>query len=267
LVLTPRHFQNFIKRLRKSGHKIRYLVAGEYGEKFGRAHFHAILFFKGPAPKIPHKTNCNISAWPFGHVFADWTGEDKSIRYVCKYLTNPEKGKGWFSISKKPALGWDYFQNRAQQYIEAGVMPRGWEYLPPGGQQNRPYLLTGATRRDFLLTILGGMVAQIRDESTRSEWVQKSVEKVLKWQHLRNLPKQETDDYLSELRETLDRDRLSVPDAEAIAEWAHRPMNLWEKFKLQELINRNGVTDGTAEQGQKDGSPDRAEDGNADEWR
>lgn len=50
--LRYKHFQNFIKRLRKyySDHNLsldsrfKYLVCGEYGPKHGRAHFHAILF-------------------------------------------------------------------------------------------------------------------------------------------------------------------------------------------------------------------------------
>lgn len=43
--LRYKHFQNFMKRLRKkTGQKIQYLVCGEYGLKDGRAHWHAILF-------------------------------------------------------------------------------------------------------------------------------------------------------------------------------------------------------------------------------
>lgn len=44
--LRKRHFQLFMKRLRKafSGQKIRYFAAGEYGETTSRPHYHAILF-------------------------------------------------------------------------------------------------------------------------------------------------------------------------------------------------------------------------------
>lgn len=112
-VVTPRHFQNFIKRLRKRGHKIRYLAVGEYGSLKGRAHFHALLFFQGQAPQIPHKQNANLpDLWPHGHIFADWAVTDPHIRYVCKYLMEPQKkGKGWFSVSKNPALGAGFFTN------------------------------------------------------------------------------------------------------------------------------------------------------------
>ena len=54
--LRYKHFQDFMKRLRKTtGAKIRYLVCGEYGTKNGRAHFHAILFgFRFPDCVLHH---------------------------------------------------------------------------------------------------------------------------------------------------------------------------------------------------------------------
>lgn len=52
--LRYKHFQNFMKRLRKkTGDKIQYLMCGEYGSKEGRSHFHAILFgFDFPDKKL-----------------------------------------------------------------------------------------------------------------------------------------------------------------------------------------------------------------------
>ncbi|QCQ85083.1 replication initiator protein [Blackfly microvirus SF02] len=38
------HFQDFMKRLRKTRPDVRFYMAGEYGAKFGRPHFHALLF-------------------------------------------------------------------------------------------------------------------------------------------------------------------------------------------------------------------------------
>ena len=47
--LIKKDFQDFMKRLRKhkkanTSNPIRYYQCGEYGEKFGRPHYHAILF-------------------------------------------------------------------------------------------------------------------------------------------------------------------------------------------------------------------------------
>lgn len=52
--LRYKHFQNFMKRLRKkTGEKIQYLVCGEYGLKDGRSHWHAILFGYDFPDKVP----------------------------------------------------------------------------------------------------------------------------------------------------------------------------------------------------------------------
>lgn len=43
--LVKSHFQNFMKRLRKlTSNKLRYFVVGEYGSKFLRPHYHAIIY-------------------------------------------------------------------------------------------------------------------------------------------------------------------------------------------------------------------------------
>lgn len=44
--LLKRDAQLFLKRLRKRVGKFRYFLCGEYGEKYGRAHYHAIIMSK-----------------------------------------------------------------------------------------------------------------------------------------------------------------------------------------------------------------------------
>lgn len=209
-LLTPRHFQLFMKQLRNSGHKVRYLVAGEYGSLKGRAHFHAILFFSHlkartpftegewrdghyhPRPRynpdhlrdprssepfsadIPQKRMVHIREWPHGHVTVDWSVSERAIRYVCKYLLADDKNSAWFSLSKKPALGAVFFAEKARLAAELGVLPSSFNYLPPGGSRDRPYMMTGASRRDYLNAIT-------TDPARRpqmSEWVQKSFDKL-----------------------------------------------------------------------------------------
>jgi hypothetical protein len=189
-VLHPSHFQLFMKLLRRAGHKVRYLVAGEYGDLKGRAHFHALLFFthvepsKGEAPaygtwsapfslEMPNKTNVHIREWPHGHVRADWTKSEKAARYVCKYLLADNKNNAWFSLSKKPALGAAYFAKRAELARQYDVLPYTFEYIPPNGDRNKSYLITGASRRDYLNAITQDPVCKRR----MSEWVLKSFEK------------------------------------------------------------------------------------------
>ena len=191
-VLHPRHFQLFMKLLRRAGHKVRYLVSGEYGELRDRAHFHAILFFqhleplgdRGPVPvygsydgpfcrEIPQKRMVHIREWPHGHIKVDWSASEKSARYVCKYLLQEDKNNAWFSLSKKPALGAEWFARKAAKAWELGVLPSSFEYLPPGGSRDKPYLMTGVTRRDYLNAI----TTNPDDLAKMSEWVGRSFEK------------------------------------------------------------------------------------------
>ena len=90
-------FQKFLKRFRKSlgGAKIRYYMAGEYGEKFGRPHWHACIFgydfhdkklFKRTAAGSLIYTSEHLKKlWPFGHSsIGDVTFE--SAAYVARYI-------------------------------------------------------------------------------------------------------------------------------------------------------------------------------------
>lgn len=199
-LLTPKHFQLFIKLLRNAGHKVRYLVAGEYGEEKGRAHFHAILFFQHLVPldgrgiiprykddypegytqddapfcrEIPHQRMVHIREWPHGHIKVDWSASEKSARYVCKYLLADDKNNAWLSMSKKPALGAAWFAQKAARSKDFGLLPSSFEYLPPGGDAKRPYLMTGATRRDYLNAI----TIDPARRGNMSEWVKKTFDK------------------------------------------------------------------------------------------
>jgi len=181
-IVTPPHFQKWVKRLRKGRHKkqsIRYLGCGEYGERTDRAHFHAILFGKGPRLPLEENRTTHGMSWPHGHIFGHYSTDEAAARYVCKYLQKGEPGEYWFTLSKKPTLGNLWFNLKAQRAIETGVMPRSFEYLPPGGQNGRPYLVTGATRRDYLATILAGIeMTRPNIRESLSEWVAYAAEKL-----------------------------------------------------------------------------------------
>lgn len=171
-ILTPKHFQKFARSLRKRGHDVKYLTVGEYGSEKGRAHFHCILFGKGKPitvtemevkgrrttvaeQTLPDQRRVWLPAWPHGHVFVDNRGDERMVRYVCKYILK-ETSEIWLSCSKKPPLGHEFFQNLADRAVANKVFPRGFIYSPPGGDTKRTYNMTGATRREFLRTILDG---------------------------------------------------------------------------------------------------------------
>lgn len=80
--LSKRDVQNWLKRLRKAVAPIsvRYLAVGEYGERAGRAHYHALVFCSAPVSE-----SVVSAAWGLGHVdFGDVQPE--SIDYVLDYI-------------------------------------------------------------------------------------------------------------------------------------------------------------------------------------
>lgn len=95
-------FQLFMKRLRKrfSGVPIRFYMAGEYGEQYGRPHFHACIFgldfddkylLKDGKFKL-YRSPILESLWPFGHSsIGDVTFQ--SAGYVARYIMKKQTGK------------------------------------------------------------------------------------------------------------------------------------------------------------------------------
>lgn len=80
--LVPEHFSGWIKRLRARAEvPIRYYVAGEYGDKTDRPHYHAALFGLGP-----EDIGIITAAWGHGFVHC---GEltPASARYISSYVT------------------------------------------------------------------------------------------------------------------------------------------------------------------------------------
>lgn len=195
-VITPRHLQDFIRALRKRGHLVRYLACGEHGEKKGRAHFHAVLFFRykpgvskqdTPSRMWPQKTMFHLDEWPHGHVFVDHDADDKALRYVCKYILKYEGTESWFTCSKKPPLGAAFFKQKAQLLAKNNVLPVSFSYQPPNGTPGRSYHLTGASRRDYLLEICRNLDLDRKDMLERaSKWVETALQKAWKADHIKN---------------------------------------------------------------------------------
>lgn len=92
-----------MKRLRKKfGGGIRYYYCGEYGEKLGRPHYHAILFNFDFADKVKFKYNNGNPLyksetldrlWPHGFASIGAVTFD-SAAYVARYVMKKMTGKG-----------------------------------------------------------------------------------------------------------------------------------------------------------------------------
>ena len=90
--LVPRDLTLFFKRLRKDlshdRRKIKYYACGEYGDTYGRPHYHAIVFGISPNDKKLVEEN-----WPYGFVRIGTVTYD-SCRYVAGYVQKKLYGKG-----------------------------------------------------------------------------------------------------------------------------------------------------------------------------
>lgn len=159
-VIHKEDAQNFLHRLRRS-HKVRYLVAGEYGKKKGRVHFHICLFGHSPKPPLwDLNKNIHVKEWPWGHVYVEDAVSERSIRYIAKYLLKGAKrkktrhdnryNKEWVSYSRIPIMGETFIRELAQRYARERVFPWSFKYRPPFAQKNREYQLTGEGRFVFL---------------------------------------------------------------------------------------------------------------------
>lgn len=155
--LVKKDMQDFIKRLRKNtNQKIRYYLAGEYGDETYRPHYHLILFglklddlhfFKFSDLKNPYYVSPMISkCWNKGNHFVAsfcWETAAYTARYVVKKLKGGERRfyedfgiePPFVLMSRKPGLAKDFYdQNKDYIYRFDGF------YLPghPGVKMKPP---------------------------------------------------------------------------------------------------------------------------------
>lgn len=128
--LSRSDYQKFFKRLRRRGFKFSYMVAGEYGDRLGRPHFHVIFFgedFRKDSYDAPFRQSKEMplycsktltEVWGKGHVVVGDVSFS-SIQYVAGYITkkiNGEKAK-------------EHYQGRLPEFMQASLkspIGRSW---------------------------------------------------------------------------------------------------------------------------------------------
>lgn len=151
--LDRKAFRYFMDRLRKHvGYsKVRYFHCGEYGERTGRPHYHAILFGHDFADKrklpsgkdYPLWSSVELAElWPAGAaVLGSVTFESAAYvaRYVVKKVTG-ERAKSHYggrepeyaTMSRNPGIGKAWFEQYADDVYPADeVVARGYASRPP----------------------------------------------------------------------------------------------------------------------------------------
>lgn len=161
--LNKNHFQDFMKRLRErlAPERIRFFHCGEYGERFSRPHYHAIVFGFGFPDRTLYQdtgeTKLYTSAFLadcWGHGFTtvgDVTFDSAAYvaRYVVKKITgdkahdhywriNEQTGETnqvepeYVTMSRRPGIAsaW-YDKYGAEVYPSDSVITNGHEIQPP----------------------------------------------------------------------------------------------------------------------------------------
>jgi hypothetical protein len=175
--LNVEDFQKFMKRLRKKFSKktIRFFHCGEYGDKYGRPHYHAIIFGLDFEDKQLYQVTSQghrlytskilESLWPYGfcpigevtfestayvarYIMKKRTGDDADEHYM---FVDPDTGETYqrkpeyITMSRRPGIGKDWFEQFADDvYPKDYITLNGKKMRPPKFydrclEQSRPY--------------------------------------------------------------------------------------------------------------------------------
>lgn len=145
--LVPDHFVRFMKRLRHVERGVRFFQCGEYGEKLGRPHHHALLFNCEFSDKQPLGNGLWTSEelsrlWPYG--FSS-IGEVtfQSAGYVARYALKKVKGHKaaehyggkvpeYLTMSRRPGIGRGWIEKFASDvYPSDELVVNGVATKPP----------------------------------------------------------------------------------------------------------------------------------------
>lgn len=148
-------FKLFLRRLEYVlGKSIRYYVAGEYGPKTGRPHWHAILYgvslddlgevelVKTSWSKSARKSsNLYVKSvlsdcWDAGYHLVS-LAEPGTIQYVASYLIDKSYKPSWVTVlpfsrmSLRPGLGKDWFMRYNSDVLKGYLNYGGYKYAVP----------------------------------------------------------------------------------------------------------------------------------------
>lgn len=161
--LIKKHFQDFIKRLRsRTGKKFSYYHCGEYGDKLGRPHYHAIIFGLDFQDKkyLKHTNQGDVlytsklldDIWQLGYAFiGSVTFESAAYvaRYIMKKVTGDQAENHYVKInentgeynkllpeyttsSTNPAIAKNWYKEfKTDVYPSDFITKDGKKYKPP----------------------------------------------------------------------------------------------------------------------------------------
>lgn len=126
--IDKKHLQDFFKRMRKNGHKLRYFACGEYGEKTKRPHYHALIFgqdFLDDSTPIGGGmyTNRTIERiWGWGQMAIKSVNAD-ACAYVAGYCNKKIGDEDTFALqSRKPPIGSNWLRQWSDDIARTGIV-------------------------------------------------------------------------------------------------------------------------------------------------
>jgi hypothetical protein len=150
--------QKFFKRLRRAGYKFRYFAVGEYGENFGRPHYHCCLFGlrltdlypwkKSKKGTLLYRSPTLEKYWRKGHVTVSTFSPEAAgyaARYTLKKITGDLKDEHYvrkingleiriqpeFQMqSLRPAIGRAWIEKYWEQTFRNGFVTYAGKKLP-----------------------------------------------------------------------------------------------------------------------------------------
>lgn len=161
--LVKKHFQDFMKRLRKStGGGIRFFACGEYGETTRRPHYHALIFghdfadkrqySKGAKGDVLYNSQVLNQLWGHGNCLIGAVSPD-SCGYVARYIMKKVRGQlaeehyknvdtktgeiipilpEYIHMSTRPAIGLNFYEKFKDEIIQSDfVLVKGKKRKTP----------------------------------------------------------------------------------------------------------------------------------------
>jgi len=120
--INYRHVQLFFKKLRKAGHKFKYVAVGEHGTALERAHFHILMFWQDVPPHVELNTNYEWDFWEFGHSNIQIPRSKQGCAvYIMDYLNKDNLQRAVMKYSKNPMLGYEYLIQYAKNHVSNGL--------------------------------------------------------------------------------------------------------------------------------------------------
>lgn len=166
-VFRYKDVSDMFKRIRRAGQRkwgeridFRYVVVGERGSKYGRCHYHGVMFSSHPVVELgklsgaksnefAYKRRLNWSIWGHGYVEfqpADRKGMAYVLKYILKSRMTAERSKGfgregkteWLAssylwCSKRPAVGATWLWDKINYLVSNGLAPPALRMRVSGG--------------------------------------------------------------------------------------------------------------------------------------